>query len=334
MKTKQLFITVACLGCFALIGQAQATEQAGMQAGRQGWLEGLFRQAWDGQGADFMTLMAFADPTFRTALGISEEQSQQYTALVTEGINTPEHLAIHQQMDSIGYNPVDEDAQQRLQDLSVIAASLTSIAQADAADNTLLPEQKRKMEELRLANIAEMPFLSPSMFKPLDLTDAQKQQMEQIRNELRPEFEETLKNWVRGTVILESKTANEFKKEGKKPVGNPEEWKAVTKKLMENDPEYKKIYEEINSKGKAFATELKIKMFDVLTDEQWERMLNLIDNPPEHAKIIRNRLKELSGESEKAEAWQPGPNSWRPGDPIPIQYRQERNERGRFPRGE
>jgi Ni/Co efflux regulator RcnB len=82
------------------------------------------------------------------------------------------------------------------------------------------------------------------------------------------------------------------------------------------------------------------KMFDVLTDEQWARLQKLIDNPPEHAKAYAKKLKEQMGESEKTGgAWQPGPNSWRPGDPIPEQYRQQREEqrtrqRPGFPRSE
>jgi Ni/Co efflux regulator RcnB len=73
-------------------------------------------------------------------------------------------------------------------------------------------------------------------------------------------------------------------------------------------------------------------MFDVLTDEQWRRLQNMIDNPTGLVKML---LVKTKGWQEKKEAWTPGPNSWRPGDPIPEQYRQQRNERqGRFPRSE
>jgi Ni/Co efflux regulator RcnB len=111
------------------------------------------------------------------------------------------------------------------------------------------------------------------------------------------------------------------------------------KQLQKEDPEYKKIYEESQSQGKAFATKFKIMMFNVLTDAQWARLQKLIDDPPEHAKIFRKKLKEQRGEAEKAVGWQPGPNSWKPGDPIPERYRQEREERitrqrGLFPRSE
>ena len=88
-------------------------------------------------------------------------------------------------------------------------------------------------------------------------------------------------------------------------------------------------------------------MFDVLMDEQWNRLQELIDHPPEYALMFIKELRESFGlvESEKSEeegaegglspsVWLPGPGSWRPGDAIPEAYRQERNTRGNFPRPE
>jgi len=80
-------------------------------------------------------------------------------------------------------------------------------------------------------------------------------------------------------------------------------------------------------------------MFDVLTDEQWERMIDLIDNPPDYVKKIldekrKAREAETASSGESGE-WQPGPGSWQPGDGIPAGYRIERETRSRqFPRGE
>ena len=75
-------------------------------------------------------------------------------------------------------------------------------------------------------------------------------------------------------------------------------------------------------------------MFDVLTDEQWRRLQDLIDNPPAHARVLVQKLREQRGETEenKNNIWVPGPGSWRPGDPIPEVYRIQRNTRGNFPR--
>jgi len=108
---------------------------------------------------------------------------------------------------------------------------------------------------------------------------------------------------------------------------------AAMSKLAE-DPEYKKIQEALQSKTKAFSTQFRTRLYDVLTDEQWVRLQELIDNPPEHAKALLKKLREQRGEAEKTGAWSPGPGSWRPGDGIPEGYRIERNTRRQFPRGE
>ena len=90
-------------------------------------------------------------------------------------------------------------------------------------------------------------------------------------------------------------------------------------------------------------------MFDVLTDEQWVHLQELVDNPPEHVRVLVNRLRMLQAsdfrlnvdenesvsEAERVSAdsdiWMPGPDSWRPGMPLPESYRIQRNT-GNFPR--
>jgi len=250
-----------------------------------------------------------------------------------------------------------------------------------------------------LANIEALPFFSPSAFEALDLSDAQREQMEQIRQELEPEFETVLDSWVDGYIAMEKKLDEEYSKEQEvngsviprvnedgtleykvvfrdpitKQIVEPEkeEWKVVDsdehfaevlaslrsspisrdeirKKLLAEDPEYKRLSEAMQSKSKAFAENFKTQMFDVLTDEQWARLQELINNPPEHALAFRKALRETLGigeESEKSKAgaasyasekpgvWIPGPGAWQPGSGVvPEGYRQERSSR--FPRGE
>ena len=90
-----------------------------------------------------------------------------------------------------------------------------------------------------------------------------------------------------------------------------------------------KIMDERKTRGKQYAAQFKTKMLDVLTDEQWLRLQNMIDNP---SGLVKMMLEKTKAWRKKKEAWAPGPNSWRPGDPIPEGYRQQRQERGRFPR--
>jgi uncharacterized membrane protein YcgQ (UPF0703/DUF1980 family) len=177
------------------------------------------------------------------------------------------------------------------------------------AVNDLLPlEMKQKMNESMLANMSVLPIISLQMFEALNLTDAQKQQMEKIKKEFEPEFEKNLEDLIKGQTILANKALDEFI--GQKLDGNVEGFgermAAVLKKLLADDQEYKKIYTEIQSQGQSFATRFKEKIFDVLTDEQWTRLLDLIDNPPEYAKVFGTALKRQLETSE--------PVLWRSGD--------------------
>jgi len=78
--------------------------------------------------------------------------------------------------------------------------------------------------------------------------------------------------------------------------------------------------------------QFRIKMFDVLTDEQWLRIQDLVDHPPEYIKVFLKKVKANIEKNARDTGWQPGPGSWQPGDAIPEAYRQERNTRGNFPR--
>jgi Ni/Co efflux regulator RcnB len=107
----------------------------------------------------------------------------------------------------------------------------------------------------------------------------------------------------------------------------------ITRKQIGEDQG--KIGNETEVIVKRFAVQFKTQMFDTLTDAQWLRLQNMVDNPTRPVKMMLDKMKAGRENKEKKDEWMPGPNSWRPGDPIPEQYRQERNERRQlFPRGE
>jgi len=358
MNHKQLFITVSCLVLFAASGMAQQPAEPTQDELLQMQMEALgeqldagmeraivkagIRAIWNGRGANWMVFAgAMSEPEIATAWGISEEQIQQVKELLDatmEPMEDPTDAISLCLLEAMGLT--EEEADGWVPDAETIGwlqdnllgimeetmdtmFSMMDTVIADIFDEFLTPEQLRTFQEAQLANIGELPFFSPSIFEALDLTDVQREQMEQIKQELQPEFEATLDSWVDGFMELFNKEFSEFKEE--------------------------EIYEKLLSRGKAFATQFKIAMFDVLTDEQWFRLQELIDNPPEHALAFRKVLRELFGVSdeeseseesaaagteEASDVWIPGPNSWRPGDAIPETYRIERNTRRQFPRGE
>jgi len=337
-----LFLTLACLCCLAGFALAQTADQPATpiddvkltqeEAGKA-IMKSFFRPFWNDQGINPMLFEVFGDPAVRAAWGISDEQHQQSADYMFNLASSEEAkeigIRVQKIEDKTSISVVAEDIQsegwetdveaiKKLQAIAERSGAFIMNAAIEALDNTLTPEQWQRVRESQLANMDELPLISPDMFEALDLTAAQRQEMEQIKTELEPEFEAVLDEFVNGIIAPQNKS--------------------------EDDPTLnKKRQEEVMSKGKAFSTKFKTQMFDVLTDEQWLRLQHLIDNPPEHAKIFRAKLKEQNGESEEQEktkqaaekpekeVWTPGPNSWKPGDAIPESYRQQRNERRKFP---
>ena len=317
------------------------------------------RMFWDGRGINAMAFGGLEDTESRIAWNVSDEQYQQIDDDIEKGLTEymieqdknpefqafmKEALAFDKQIrDDPDLQNADESTWEKFRDILTRSESFNATyVRIDALENALPPEFKQKVKEAQLASMAEMPFVSLHAFEALDLTDTQKQQMEKIKKELEPELEKDLEKFVENRVVLLNKFDAELAKQGGYG-DNPnreeavQKWQAILKKLMAEDREYKRIHEESQSLVKQFSTQFKIKMFDVLTGEQWARLQDLIDNPPEYAKAFRKKMKERWGESEEDEkngVWSPGPNSWKPGDAIPEQYRIERNTRSRCPRSD
>ncbi|MDR0328113.1 MAG: hypothetical protein LBI05_07460 [Planctomycetaceae bacterium] len=287
-------------------------------------------------------------PDVRAALNVSDEQFQQIRDAPMRGLkemqNNPENLEMVKERESIlersGVRPpslggyvlhpkdFDDDTWKRIQDIQKKQLSLQMIVISESYNGILTPEQQKRMNEALIANMGLLPIVSPNMFEALNLTEAQKQRMKTLQKELEPDFEKHLESIANAQKKLEDWRSAEINKQE----GTQEEKMRAADKKLAGDPEYKKILDEIQTMNKTFAARFKTAMFDVLTDVQWERLQELVDNPPDIAKILEEKLREGNAKSEASGGWQPGPDSWKPGDPIPEQYRKERNQRGNFPR--
>ena len=359
MKTKYFFLAVLCFFVLSVVGYTQPlprTSEEVQTANRDIKIRQM-RQHWEDQTSGLRTMamiMTFSEVS--AALEISDEQHGQLKSAAGQGLrewrDSPEVLKIQKEVIALankmkdGSMPVsglppqkqnyDDETWAKMQDLENRRSSLQLIITSDIIDGILTPEQHQKMNEMLLANMENLPGISPKMFEGLNLTDAQKQRMKTLQKELEPDFEKYLESVANANIKLETRVSDALKKqEG----ATWEERVLANDKKMANDPEYKKILDEIQSLHKAFTTQFKTAMFDILTDEQWKRLQELVDNPPEHAKILGKKLRGESVESggnasrgNEGSGWQPGPDSWKPGDAIPEEYRQQRNERSTFPR--
>jgi len=220
-----------------------------------------------------------------------------------------------------------------------------------AFEDALSPELKQKMLEAQLAAMGESSTISPRLFEALNLTDAQKEGMERIKKELEPEFENHAEIFSNNAAkILErvdaarerhQRHASDFSF-GRRGDAPPEDWRTVLRNLQD-EPEHRRLLDESYASSKAFAELFRTRMLDILTDEQRSRLQGLLNNPPPHARLLIQRLRREQwgqhedGEREGAagvdrEIWVPGPDAWRPGDPVPVQL--EERERSRFPQDE
>ncbi|MCL2743265.1 MAG: hypothetical protein FWE67_05380 [Planctomycetaceae bacterium] len=355
MKTKLLLAAVLCLLLCAVNGLAtpdwigsamQLKTPMGQQSRKIGGKTSM-RTFWDGRGVRFWDAVV-STPEGRTALGISDEQYQQ----ILDRLNNtdigeyqqkyPGAQKIREEMDAIrrphdpyfeNMQDADEKTQKKFLDISERLSRLMSNSRTDFRNEIVLAvlteSQKKKLDEAVLAGISAMPVISPNVFDALGLTGDQKQKMTAIKKRHEPEFEKVLESVLNGQIALMNKILAEFERQGGNLMSGMafhEKAPGIAKKLA-YDPEYKKIREEMKAQGQAFSTKYRTLLFDVLTDEQWIRFQELIDNPPEDIKVIRNLLRENMGWSEKTKVERSREDVWNPDNAIPEGYRIERNTR-------
>jgi Ni/Co efflux regulator RcnB len=165
-----------------------------------------------------------------------------------------------------------------------------------AMTETLTAEQIQKIDGMMLALTGglESPFLNERHMDALDMTDEQKAQFKAI---------------------------NEKMKEGRDRMIDEHVTKAG-ESLKSGKFEYTKVTAMLAA-FKNYSRELKRLRSDVLTDAQIAKMRSLA-RMPRSLSVFNNLMPQ----------WEPGPNSWKPGDGAPEQYREERSRGRGFPRAE
>ena len=316
-----LFLPLACLLLLSSITLAQtpdndeAVAEAFMGQMEKAMMKGMFRSIFDSR-INFTMFYSWDESDINETLGITEEQMQQLVDRMENMdmeeiiFNDPDMRELKEQIEAFDdstdwFRTADEESKQKMLDFYGRIGTAQMDIFSNILDEVLTPEQWQRLNESQLASMAELPFISHRAFEAIDLTEEQKQELEQIRKELEPEFEAFLENVVDmatecddGTLIMAAMTpgfadmlqnAIEEAKEG-----TSEEYLEKILKMQEQ-------FDKIQANVKTFSTKLKTQMFDVLTDEQWVRLQELIDNPPEYAKKFRDMLKGQMDE-EEAEA--------------------------------
>ena len=305
-----------------------------------------YRSIWDGQGSVIATALYMGLPEGQADLALSEEQSERL-AIFNDGqllqrraMNKPGVMIAMGAMEMIV--PKDdqklanatEAQKQRYKELFAKPVQIMLDDLQNEVETTLTPEQMLKVRALELQLLPEKGLPSPTMFEPLGLSDEQKEEMAAIKKALEPEFEklldETAKIEVEESRLLYETLAKMHKEN---PFETTREYiDAISPTLNEvrKDDRLAPKLKEIAEKGQNFTKKLKVRLMNVLTDAQLDKMQELLDNTPEFVRKELERLRKEREEREKAGIWVPGPDSWRPGDGIPAELEQER-KKGRFP---
>ena len=325
---------------------------------------------WDGDRSMHITMGFLQREDFREGIGVSEEQLQSIMRAPQDRLNDdPRVQQIREEMIAFqtqngdpffGENASDATRRQFVElqmRMETTVQEFIMETTADAMQQYLAPEQIQRIREAQISTMSAIPIISPSMFEALDLSEAQRGQLEEIRTAMQPAFEQRVEE-LANVQMMQMQMKHRVQEALERINGIPdlEERRKMMEHLQEEihrvSPDIHRAMNAMQESGRAFSEALKFRMFDVLTDAQWARMVDLVDNPPEY---IKRMFAEASGQRDAGDSpsgpssgggwvpgtdawqpggWVPGADSWRPGDAIPGVYRIERNERSRFPRGE
>ena len=298
MKARLLIVAILCLWFFLVTGFSQQSAPPKfdfVQELAKLGTKNRLRTAWN--GSLNLAIGMIVNPEIREGWGITDEQCQQIEDI-------QRGLRIHQEYrETPEYLKIEEEWKVQLNDLLMRNADKETRERKRLEFEAKIIEGTHRFKDNALDNL---------------LTIEQKRKIREWELVVMSEMSLPTPNMFEALDITDTQK---------------QQMEAIKKEL---EPEFERFLEQYANgihnppQGKALAMQLKVKMFDVLTDEQWDRLQELTDNPPEYAMVLLRKIRERQNESETTKSWQPGPDSWKPGDGIPEQYRQERNER-RFP---
>jgi len=309
----------------------------------------VFRAAWNGQGT-FIPLTMMLQLGSEAELGVTDEQKQRLSYLQDHSIGD-KILSEMQRNPSQEFSQVMEAIQtttipgdpfferatdaQKIASREAYATMINFVASAIETEiqETLTPEQLLQIRKLEMQMMSEMGIPFPSMFDPLDPTDAQKKEMNEVTNELKAEFESYILEF--GALQSERLVSIAKTLQEQSFASNEERQAAFQEQQRQFVPteEMRRRAADLRERGTRLITTLQTRLMDVLTDEQLVKMQAILDATPEFAKKLLAKHRAQREAVRQSPTYIPGPDSWRPGDPVPVQFKEERQRR-RFPRTE
>jgi len=268
----------------------------------------MMNSIWHGDGSSFMAMDFLQQEDFREGIGVSEEQFrkiQEVPQRIVEGPEFQQYRDEVQKLMSEDGGPFGENATEEMQNrfaelqlqMSARVRAVMMEGMVKAVNENLTPEQLKKVQEAQISTMSEIPIISPNIFEALGLSDAQRKQLDEIKKEMEPEFDKHVDKLVDAQMKMVEKMQETFAKANE--ITDPEERQKFFQNLQENvrkdNPDLQRAMNEVMESGKVFSDALKSRMFDVLTDAQWKRMVDLVDNPPEYMKKLMAEMRKQMG---------------------------------------
>jgi hypothetical protein len=233
--------------------------------------------------------------------------------------------------DDPNFERATEEQKDAYREALIARLSLFQNAMQTEIQETLTPKQMLQLRKLEMQMMSELGIPFPSMFDPLDLTEDQKKEMNKITDELKAEFDRL--TMEEATLKSERMVSMYGVLKGKSFASQNEFQKAMSDVRRQYVPSaaMRKKGVDLQERGTKFVTLLQTRLIDVLTDEQLDKMQKILNETPAGAKKLITMFKTERETAKKSPGYVPGPDSWRPGDPVPAQFKEERR-RNRFPR--
>jgi hypothetical protein len=364
MRTTLPFIAALCLLLFAFAADAQQQQPTPEQVQQQienqlrslqspkKLLEAeadklvIFRSSWNGQGT-VLPLNLMLRSSGEAELRLTDEQKQRLAYLYAEENlgkvpfqrlqqnPTPEFTQAMKAFEALPDDSSIERASEEQKNayretVASVMGAMVSVMQADI-EETLTAEQMLQVRKLEMQMMSEFGLPFPGMFDPLGLTEDQKKEMNTITDEMEAEFERLALET--GIFSAEQQRAVIKTLQGKTFASFEEVHKAfleVRQQFVPSEASRKKSI-DLQEQGTKLASLLQNRLMNVLTDEQLDTMQKILDETPEFAKKLLVEAKARREEQKKSPIYVPGPDSWQPGMPLPVQFKEERKQ-GKFPR--
>ncbi|MDR1384800.1 MAG: hypothetical protein LBJ67_13280 [Planctomycetaceae bacterium] len=353
MKHWILTLSVICLvlPSFNLWGQdTQDVQRMLQQRQSPRWLlwnesqeRPTYRALWEGRG-DSIAARVLLRIGGKDTLNLSEEQLQQMPFLTKENEvaqellqqkfqeNDPEFMQDYeslQKAQQLPENLTEEQQQAYVTETSKFFQWADRLMDQRLYE-TLTPEQLQTVQIARFQLLPELGFPVSAVFEPLGLSEQQKELMEASQKELEPEFDalvdemmELRKEQLKGMVDNLKEMLD-----GKEPTREEfHQIQSQAAKKATNNETLRERYKATSERGKKFATQLRTRMMNLLTDEQLDKMQVLLDDMPDYVKTFLDGEREERNIREKSGQWTFGPDSWRPGDGVPEELKKERKRR-------